>query len=112
MSAAILPFPAVRKGRIRNSRSMEAAGELTLYGMKVHGKEIPSNVVRHSTLIPREMPVITPELAFCVALFGQLEGAKQASVEYYLSQWSKERKGRPDHERAAALAFNLIRRDR
>lgn len=80
MAAPVIKLPPPRRGRVRRSQSMEAAGELTLSLIARGGGEAPTNVVR-LVAEPEPTPATkSPELALLIAIFSPLDDDQKAKV--------------------------------
>lgn len=77
---AVLPFPSRNKGRVRKTRSMEAAGDLSLLIDERDGVPIPANVARIKTPFGAEIPAKTPELLLVLSVWGVLEQRQRDEV--------------------------------
>lgn len=80
MAAHVTQLPRPKRGRVRRSQSMDAAGELTLSIIARNGEEAPNNVVRLAPM-PEPTPVTqSPELALIIAIFSALDKEKKSKV--------------------------------
>ena len=80
MEGRVAELPRPKRGRVRRSQSMEAAGELTLSIIAREGGEAPANVVR---VFPKPDPTPvtqSPELALLIAIFSALNDEQKTKV--------------------------------
>ena len=101
----VLPFPPVKKGRIRRSRSMDAAGDLSLVLLDRDRKPIPSNVTRllHPAWPAKSLPEWTPALLLAALVYEQMNRRKKASIRQVVRQLAFEGNG------SAGQLLNLLR---
>jgi len=84
MAAIIRALPRPKRGRVRRSQSMDAAGELTLSVIAREGGEAPSNVTRLQAP-PDPTPVTqSPELALLIAIFCALNDEQKTKIREHL----------------------------
>jgi high-affinity K+ transport system ATPase subunit B len=101
----VLCFPPVKKGRRRHSKSMDAAGDLTLLLLERDGELIPGNVVRlkYPNWPETRVPEITPALFLALMVYEQLSQRRRQSILRMTRFLAFE------GDRAAAKVQNLLR---
>jgi hypothetical protein len=80
VSAAILAFPPRNHGRVRKTRSMEAAGLLSMLLLERDGELIPANVQRIDEPEGFALPARSPELLLALLIFATLPEQQQERV--------------------------------
>jgi hypothetical protein len=78
----VVRLPPPKKGRVRLSKSMDAAGDLSLLPMYRRAEPIPDCVTRlfNRNWPERAMPERSPELLLALTVYGQLSKRKKESV--------------------------------
>jgi hypothetical protein len=91
----VLPFPRRDKGRVRNRRSMDAAGLLSLLLLDRDGATIPQNVRRFDELDVPEPPKRSPELLLLLFLWNELPAKKRERIKEVIRHATYERSPDP-----------------
>lgn len=104
MSATIHQLPPVKRGRVRKSQSMDAAGDCSLILLNREGEAAPENVIRFRDKVKREVPKPSPELSFISAILATMTVGQLSDVAHNLKRAAQQ------GDEPARLAHNLIDR--